>query len=809
MGTIQDNRTAEELSPDVSDEDNDGSESDAASETDRSDVSTIDEETHARSDRLAEALLSGDEQAMRPLDGICEGGSHDRPNPTNWDANRFLPRGSAQFQDQHWYRALHIGEIIAAENLTALASASLPKDEVEEKLLDGVQTECMAYLIDLRDWAKPLPFNVCQVLTPEDSQTNKPSARFPLAVQDETIDKYALTLARYLLLLRHLLGRRDQVDAAVGVADENRSVLDYALEPLEEALDKRDARWALSTTLQLFHPRRRYRNEEEEKAARKRTARALDELLDVSVQLRAATSKKWCGPLYLFAITLVFELDPGKAPGGNQDAAEDEEGEATAERQGRLANPTFCSPKLASFMWMVRMTAFGHLRSCFQPGPEPVAIRSDTINELSAGLSTYAAEHLLTRGPSLASEVGRWLQYASKARGTDVASMLFTYDAYGVQTSKGITLTFDELKALAQYSLTRASETFRDLARLGTNWLSPDWTQQVPEWLRDMLDCEETGYSFACDEENARKMRAARGTNEDVALLQQGRFASLKDAAQYVAVCEGVKSITDAVKLYTRLLDLEEAFLRAMLLAIYLTAGAPPRATELVRLMCCNTPTGRRGVYLDRSSAVFIVLHSHKTANTTSGGTNWQSTRFLPARLGELLRTYLLLMRPTTEYIRCLLHGETMEEYATPGYRAERAVLPFLFVNAKGERLDSTVVTDEYQRAWKKAVAGGAMTHRQVGVRFHRQVAVAAAKAARLREAGSLAFLRGPADAGTDTGDGEAEDQEEAEMEAALLPLMLRAGRPTVGASQWAAQLGHSTRTHMLRYVERWRWKRN
>ena len=79
------------------------------------------------------------------------------------------------------------------------------------------------WLTGLRDWAQPLPFSACQVLTPENSQGHKASARFPLAVQEETIEKHALTLACYLLLLRNLLDRRDRVDVATVAMDDDQA----------------------------------------------------------------------------------------------------------------------------------------------------------------------------------------------------------------------------------------------------------------------------------------------------------------------------------------------------------------------------------------------------------------------------------------------------------------------------------------------------------------------------------------------------------------------------------------------------------
>ena len=164
----------------ISDEEDGGSEVDDASHTDGSQVSSIDEdgsdeeaaERCARSSRLAQALRSNDEEAVKPLQGMFQGGggADSRLGPNSWNGNRFLPRGSAQFQDQHWYRALHIEEIVRGEDLSALASASLPSDKREEKALDAVQMACTEYLTGLRDWAQPLLFSACQALTPEDSR---------------------------------------------------------------------------------------------------------------------------------------------------------------------------------------------------------------------------------------------------------------------------------------------------------------------------------------------------------------------------------------------------------------------------------------------------------------------------------------------------------------------------------------------------------------------------------------------------------------------------------------------------------------
>lgn len=126
-------------------------------------------------------------------------------------------------------------------------------------------------------------------------------------------------------------------------------------------------------------------------------------------------------------------------------------------------------------------------------------------------------------------------------------------------------------------------------------------------------------------------------------------------------------------------------FLELLLLAIYLTSGAPIRGTEIVILKYFNTiTTSLRNVLIDnKTNLVKIRTTYHKSMNITRQSNN--TIRFLSPKLSNILKAYIIFFIPLYKFIN-------IEHYKA------KEISPYIFEN-KGrvytsERLSSILLKE-------------------------------------------------------------------------------------------------------------------
>ena len=102
-------------------------------------------------------------------------------------------------------------------------------------------------------------------------------------------------------------------------------------------------------------------------------------------------------------------------------------------------------------------------------------------------------------------------------------------------------------------------------------------------------------------------------------------------------------------------LEWVDQFLERLLLLIYMTAGQPARATELISIRHRNTPEGRhRNVFVEHG-LISIVTSYHKSQSTSHSIKIIH--RYLPREISELVVYYLWLIQPFTEQASIFARG--------------------------------------------------------------------------------------------------------------------------------------------------------
>ena len=113
-----------------------------------------------------------------------------------------------------------------------------------------------------------------------------------------------------------------------------------------------------------------------------------------------------------------------------------------------------------------------------------------------------------------------------------------------------------------------------------------------------------------------------------------------------------------------------DGFLERLLLLIYITAGQPGRATELLSLRHINTVHGRhRNIFIENGlvSTVTVYYKGYSVSNSTK-----IIHRYLPRPVSELVVYYLWLVMPFTQNLERRLYGR------------QRKLLPFLWPRGEG-----------------------------------------------------------------------------------------------------------------------------
>lgn len=148
--------------------------------------------------------------------------------------------------------------------------------------------------------------------------------------------------------------------------------------------------------------------------------------------------------------------------------------------------------------------------------------------------------------------------------------------------------------------------------------------------LRDNLAERNGNYNFTRHSSNIRVTEIAKDALKSV--LNSERFGKVLDG----------KMVWHHKKIRTALQS-SAAFLKALLVAMYLTGGQPPRGPELTRCLLVNHAGRIRNIFTYDDHAI-TVLFANKTSYSGSG--DKAIARVYPQDLSWIILMYILIIRP-------------------------------------------------------------------------------------------------------------------------------------------------------------------
>jgi len=158
--------------------------------------------------------------------------------------------------------------------------------------------------------------------------------------------------------------------------------------------------------------------------------------------------------------------------------------------------------------------------------------------------------------------------------------------------------------------------------------------------IRDDMTEDEVGLSFVDNPENRLDGGETRVLDRMEKLAGfPGKFNVAEDGARFKPGV--IKEMHDKI----------ERFLKLLLVLVYLTAGQPPRGTELVTARHRNSVYGSRTVYVHDGQVMIVTEYDKSMAQY---GNHRVVCRFLPARVGRLLVAYLTEARPLQELLQMM-----------------------------------------------------------------------------------------------------------------------------------------------------------
>ena len=209
-----------------------------------------------------------------------------------------------------------------------------------------------------------------------------------------------------------------------------------------------------------------------------------------------------------------------------------------------------------------------------------------------------------------------------------------------------------------QLEIQRVGTMIRELVNIAYSlgmkffaWEKTDYTNIPLSTIHDELGNRQIGYSFLTDPQNSvilnprrilHRLLSKSGTH--TSLFASSNKSSSKAQRQLVVQEE-----------FEKLLQVGEIFLEILLVLSHLACGQPPRGTELLSILVCNTATHQRHLFVINGELA-IITNYNKSQSVVGKGT--LILRTFPECLSRLWICYLAFTKPVLAFAENTLHHQ-------------------------------------------------------------------------------------------------------------------------------------------------------
>jgi len=189
---------------------------------------------------------------------------------------------------------------------------------------------------------------------------------------------------------------------------------------------------------------------------------------------------------------------------------------------------------------------------------------------------------------------------------------------------------------------------------IGLNFFGWEETDLAGLKLREICDelgNRQIGYSFLNDQRNSeilnprRILRRFLSTSNPISGLFSSPVPSQLRSKYRLVVQEE----------FEKLLHTAEIFLEILLVLSHLACGQPPRGTELLSVLVCNTPTHQRHIFVINGE-LGIITNYNKSQSVVGKGTI--ILRTFPQCISRLWICYLAFTKPLLAFAEKTLHNQ-------------------------------------------------------------------------------------------------------------------------------------------------------
>ena len=222
---------------------------------------------------------------------------------------------------------------------------------------------------------------------------------------------------------------------------------------------------------------------------------------------------------------------------------------------------------------------------------------------------------------------------------SSLSNIAVDFEQGGSVTCKKTTLSIGDLKELFKQAIAVSEVLLQEELLFGI-----DYTKELRSFTLEAFGKVEDLY-------NSTPFKCFRDFHPEAALYNKYLISKLLDLPRLrrrfftLADSKLVLSRRQA-KLY---LQQVQEFLKSCLLLVYFTGGLPLRGTELCTFQYLNSNKGRRELYLDRSTGLFIVnILANKARRDLEQGAN---ICYLPRQVSEIFLAYIVLVAPLAKML--------------------------------------------------------------------------------------------------------------------------------------------------------------
>ncbi|CAK7275608.1 hypothetical protein SEPCBS57363_006795 [Sporothrix epigloea] len=151
---------------------------------------------------------------------------------------------------------------------------------------------------------------------------------------------------------------------------------------------------------------------------------------------------------------------------------------------------------------------------------------------------------------------------------------------------------------------------------------------------------------------------------------------------------------------------------KALVGGLYTACGQAPRAEELLSILFANSSSTARNVFIYNGHVVYITRY-HKAQWATQR--EFYVARFLPERLGQVMASYMVFVRPFAAMLRENIFAEA-EVSTTPG--SERRFLFEQYRKGAAGTFVANILRYASKRVWRK----------EINIRQYRQLSIGIAE---------------------------------------------------------------------------------